>query len=147
METDKKSHWRTGIFARACGFFDYFLFFSVHFRFFSPLFVTDMSPIVKEYRRILLRITTVFFFGFRKSSRYFLSAVLKIFLSLLFFLCCFFYSLSIFFGGLQKIFLMKNKRLFLTILILFILAASGSIFVFFIDKWHIEIDCGNENDI
>ena len=69
----------------------YFLFFSVHFRFFSPLFVTDMSPIVKEYRRILLRITTVFFFGFRKSSRYFLSAVLKIFLSLLFFLCCFYF--------------------------------------------------------
>ena len=50
-----------------------------------------MSPIVKEYRRILLRITTVFFFGFRKSSRYFLSAVLKIFLSLLFFLCCFYF--------------------------------------------------------
>ncbi len=50
-----------------------FFIFSVHFRFFfSPLFVTDMSPIVKEYRRILLRITTVFFFGFRKSSRYFL---------------------------------------------------------------------------
>ena len=42
---------------------------------------------------------------------------------------------------------MKNKRLFLTILILFILAASGSIFVFSIDKWHIEIDCGKENDI
>ena len=51
------------------------------------------------------------------------------------------------FGGLQKIILMKNKRLFLTILILFILAASGSIFVFSIDKWHIEIDCGKENDI
>ena len=42
---------------------------------------------------------------------------------------------------------MKNKRLFLTILIRFILAASGSIFVFSIDKWHIEIDCGKENDI
>lgn len=42
---------------------------------------------------------------------------------------------------------MKNKRLFLTILILFILAASGSIFVFSIDKWHIEIDCGKESDI
>lgn len=35
----------------------------------------------------------------------------------------------------------------MTILILFILAASGSIFVFSIDKWHIEIDCGKENDI
>lgn len=69
----------------------FFYFFLIHFRFFSPLFVTDMSPIVKEYRRILLRITTVFFFGFRKSSRYFLSAVLKIFLSLLFFLCCFYF--------------------------------------------------------
>lgn len=71
-----------------------------------------------------------------------LRAAENIFSLLLFLLIIYFI-----FGGLQKIILMKNKRLFLTILILFILAASGSIFVFFIDKWHIEIDCGKENDI
>ncbi len=66
--------------------------------------------------------------------------------NIFFFAALFTYYLS-YFGGLQKIILMKNKRLFLTILILFILAAAGSIFVFSIDKWHIEIDCGKENDI
>ena len=43
-ETDKKSHRRTGTFARACGFFDYFLFFSA----------LDLSEVVVSMRRSMM---------------------------------------------------------------------------------------------
>lgn len=42
---------------------------------------------------------------------------------------------------------MKNKRLFLIVLIILALTAAGSFFIFFVDQWHIEIDAGDKNDI
>lgn len=43
--------------------------------------------------------------------------------------------------------MIKNKRLLLIILTIFILAAAGSFFILFVDQWHIEIDDGSENNV
>ena len=43
--------------------------------------------------------------------------------------------------------MIKNKRLLLTILTIFILAAAGSFFILFVDQWHIEINDGSENNV
>lgn len=43
--------------------------------------------------------------------------------------------------------MIKNKRLLLIILTIFILAAAGSFFILFVDQWHIEINDGSENNV
>ena len=43
--------------------------------------------------------------------------------------------------------MIKNKRVLLIILTIFILAAAGSFFILFVDQWHIEINDGSENNV